>query len=287
MDPGAPQPPRGSGKPVALTLRIKALTYPRKESRQGEHDAGTSFAAPAVEHVLPAAGRRRSHPGRPDVHRDHPERAPHQSGATAHFSRPPRSGSAGAGRCAGPECLPADADDAFLPETLDFFFKKISSFSVTDLNAISGINVLCLDNDSDNIVGDTYIEDGYVTNNFELKYKFNLNGEKWGCIKLALLKQYPFPEVKHSNYPEDYVWFTLSKKYRVICYNKPLRRYYTTNNGITSIQRVRNKSERKVYIRYYSWLLFHFGIRILIYSPKRFFKHILRILADTYYVYLK
>lgn len=183
--------------------------------------------------------------------------------------------------------VPADADDAFLPETLDFFFKKISSFSVTDLNAISGINVLCLNNDSDNIVGDMYIEDGFVTNNFELKYKFNLKGEKWGCIKLALLKQYPFPEIKHSNYPEDYVWFTLSKKYRVICYNKPLRRYYTTNNGITSIQRVRNKSERKVYIRYYSWLLFHFGIRILIYSPKRFFKHILRILADTYYVYLK
>lgn len=183
--------------------------------------------------------------------------------------------------------VPADADDAFLPETLDFFFKKISSFSVTDLNAISGINVLCLDNDSDNIVGDTYIEDGFVTNNFELKYKFNLTGEKWGCIKLALLKQYPFPEVKHSNYPEDYVWFTLSKKYRVVCYNKPLRRYYTTNNGISSIQMVRNKSERKIYIRYYSWLLFHFGIRVLIYSPKKFFKHILRILADTYYVFLK
>ena len=183
--------------------------------------------------------------------------------------------------------VPADADDAFLPESLDFFHQKITSLCTDELLGISGINVLCLDNDSNNIVGDKYLEDGYVTNNFELKYKLDLKGEKWGCIKLDLLKQYPFPEVKHSNYPEDYVWFTLSKAYKVICYNKPLRKYYTTNNGISSLQRVRSKSERKVYIKYYSWLLFHFGYKILIYSPKRFFKHILRIFADMYYVSFK
>jgi glycosyltransferase involved in cell wall biosynthesis len=183
--------------------------------------------------------------------------------------------------------VPADADDAFLPDALEFFYQKISSFSVEQLDTISGINVICLDNDTENIVGDSYPTDGYICTNFELKYKLNLSGEKWGCIKLDLLKLYPFPEIRHSNYPEDYIWFTLGKTYKVICYNKPLRKYYTTENGITFLQRVRNKNERKVYIKYYSWLLLHFGGRILKYSPKRFFKHLARIAADTLYVYFK
>lgn len=161
--------------------------------------------------------------------------------------------------------VPADADDAFLPDALEFFYQKISSFSVEQLDTISGINVICLDNDTENIVGDSYPTDGYICTNFELKYKLNLSGEKWGCIKLDLLKLYPFPEIRHSNYPEDYIWFTLGKTYKVICYNKPLRKYYTTENGITFLQRVRNKNERKVYIKYYSWLLLHFGGRILKY----------------------
>lgn len=180
--------------------------------------------------------------------------------------------------------VPADSDDAFLPETLKFFYEKITAFSPAEQETISGINVLCFDNDSDQIVGERYPEDGYVTNNFLLKYKLNLQGEKWGCIRLSLLKPYPFPEVRHSNYPEDYLWFSLSKTHKVICYNKPLRKYYTNEGGITFLQRVRNKNERKVYLRYYTWLLLHFGFRILIYSPKRFIKHIARLAADTFYI---
>jgi len=183
--------------------------------------------------------------------------------------------------------IPADADDGFLPEALEFFHEKISAFGPAELEKISGINVPCFDNDSDQIVGDLYPVDGYVTNNFKLEYKLNLRGEKWGCIKMDLLKKYPFPEICHSNYPENYIWFTLSKKYDVICYNKALRRYYTTSNGISDIQRVRGKNERKVYMKYFPWLLWNFGGGLLLYAPKKFFKHIARLVADTFYVWFK
>ncbi|MDZ7634115.1 MAG: glycosyltransferase family A protein [Bacteroidales bacterium] len=89
--------------------------------------------------------------------------------------------------------VPADADDYFFPETLSYFFEKWNNLTPGDQTALSGINVLCLDNDSETVVGDSYPVDGMRTNNVQLEFGIN-SGEKWGCVRTDLLKSRPFQE---------------------------------------------------------------------------------------------
>ena len=77
--------------------------------------------------------------------------------------------------------IPVDADDYFLPESLEFFYEKWSCLSEPLKTKISGINVLCYDNDSFNIVGDPFPKDGLITNNVELYLRRPLR--EYFCIK--------------------------------------------------------------------------------------------------------
>lgn len=172
--------------------------------------------------------------------------------------------------------VPADADDYFMPYTLLFFFEKWNALTQTQQISFSGINVLCFDNDTDNIVGTPFPSDGMITNNIELEYKCKLKGEKWGCIRVDLLKSRPFPIIKGSHYPEGYIWLYLGKKYKVICYNTALRRYYTTDTGIsiTHAKRINNPSQNKINLKINLWIISNFGLYILVHSPERFIRNI-------------
>lgn len=179
--------------------------------------------------------------------------------------------------------VPADADNSFLPETLTFFYEKWNKIPVEGREGLSGINVLCLDNDSDKIVGTSFPADGLITNNVELEFGYKIKGEKWGCIRTDILKSRPFPIIKGSHFPESYLWYQFSRKYKVICFNKPLRRYYTTDTGIMQIAK-RNKSSKaqhKVNLKYYLWLNTNFGGYILRHSPKSFIDNIKVILGSA------
>lgn len=167
--------------------------------------------------------------------------------------------------------IPADADDYFFPETLSYFMEQWVKLSPVDQANLSGINVLCLDNDSEAVVGDCYPVDGMRTNNVELELGYKLKGEKWGCVRTDLLKSRPFPIIKGSHYPESYIWYHFSKKYKVICFNKPLRRYYTTDTGIMQqqLKKTHNYAQDRVNLKYYVWLISNFGPYILVHSPKK------------------
>lgn len=165
--------------------------------------------------------------------------------------------------------IPADADDSFLPEALSFFHQKWGALSLAEQQDLSGINVLCYDNETDNIVGDPFPIDGMKSSNLELEYKYKIKGEKWGCVRLDLLKTRPFPIVKSSYYPEGYLWLSIAKKYKAICINKALRRYFTTYTGISHTPlSERSVNQAKVLIKSSIWFLFNFGPYVLRYSPK-------------------
>lgn len=169
--------------------------------------------------------------------------------------------------------IPADADDSFTPDTLSFFKQTWESLSSSQQKSYSGINVLCFDNDSQNIVGQSFPKDGMITNNLDLLYKHKIGGEKWGCVRMDLLKSRPFPIVKNTYYPESYLWLHFAKKYKVICFNKALRRYYTTYTGITqTCMTTKNADDALVLVRYNLWLLANFGFYLLLNSPMDLYK---------------
>jgi len=169
--------------------------------------------------------------------------------------------------------VPADADDYFLPDTLSFFYNRWNALSSTEQLKLSGINVLCFDNETNNIVGTPFPFDGIKSNNLELAFKYKIEGEHWGCIRLDFLKTRHFPIVKGSHFPESYLWYHFAKNYQVICYNKPLRRYYTTETGIIQSKQYRhNINEASVVVRYNLWFVKNFWLYILRNSPKKLYE---------------
>lgn len=90
--------------------------------------------------------------------------------------------------------VPADSDDEFIPEALEYFAKQWQMIPVEDRKGYSGINVLCKDSKTGGVVGGEYPESPMVSDNLELAYKYKIKGEKWGCIRTGLLKLRLNPE---------------------------------------------------------------------------------------------
>ena len=130
--------------------------------------------------------------------------------------------------------VPADSDDAFVPETLETFKLNWDNLTKSRQQYFSGINCLCLNAETKQIVGDKYPESPLVTDHFELVYKHKLKGEKWGCIRTDVLRQFSFPdEFKSSYYPESFLWFQISRQYKSLSINEPLRYYFVnTENSV-------------------------------------------------------
>jgi glycosyltransferase involved in cell wall biosynthesis len=170
--------------------------------------------------------------------------------------------------------IPADCDDSFIPTTLEFF--KTNWELKNNKDDLSGINVLCFNPLNNKVIGDLYPKDGFVTNNLELAYKIkpNIIGEKWGCIRVDLLKKIPFPDIKiNSFFPESYLWFTLAlNNYKVVCFNTALRGYYYESGSITNSQDNRyNKKRIKIDLAYNKWARRNISFYLLKNNKKELF----------------
>lgn len=118
--------------------------------------------------------------------------------------------------------IPADSDDSFVPETIEFF-KENWLASGTD--SLSGISVLCVD-EQNNIIGTKFpFED--VSTHHDIVFKHKVKGEKWGCLRVDVLRQFEFPSIEGAKFfPESYLWFQIGFNYQTLYLNKPLRVYY-------------------------------------------------------------
>ena len=105
-----------------------------------------------------------------------------------------------------------------------------------------------------------------VSQNLDLAYVHRVRGEKWGCIRTSALREIPFPEdpaLRGVCVAESYLWFTLARRYRVLCVNEPLRLYYRdAANSIVSGRAARGLADRlnrQTPARYFfkSWHLNH------------------------------
>ena len=176
--------------------------------------------------------------------------------------------------------IPADCDDSFLPETLEFFNAKWNL--LPNRNFLSGINVLCFNVQTKLPIGNLYPKDGFETNNLELAYKIKpkIEGEKWGCIRLDLLKKIPFPEVTAHFFTESYLWFSLAKNYNVVCYNKALRGYYKEVTSLTNNVNKRDSNRINMFKIYNIWLISNFGFYLLLNAPNTLINSFIYILKS-------
>lgn len=173
--------------------------------------------------------------------------------------------------------LPADADDRFIPITLEYFNRRINELIdiYGTIEKFSGINVCVYDPETGKPHGTLYPREGLVSDNIELAYRYKIRGEHWGCIRTDLLKQYKFPEVKGHFYTESRLWFLLAKKgYKVVCYNDFLRAYYYENISLThNISYKWDLNKSAMMLRFHLWVVLSLGRKVFKYSYVEYFKH--------------
>jgi glycosyltransferase involved in cell wall biosynthesis len=131
-----------------------------------------------------------------------------------------------------------DSDDACIPEALERFKFHWDQIPVERQPLYSGIDCLCQDTDG-KIIGSLFPQSPLDSNCCELRYRLRVTGEKWGCQRTEMLRQFPFPDVRGPKLcvPETIVWNRLTQQYPARYVNEALRVYYT--NGTDQITRAR------------------------------------------------
>lgn len=174
----------------------------------------------------------------------------------------------------------ADSDDEFYPKAFEIFTKtwqKIineSMFEKTD-----GIWCLC-ENEKNTLIGQAFKKESFF-NYHDIFFNLTYIGEKWHIIKMETMKQnlFPIAENKLRYYiPESTVWAKIFKTQFLYTINIPLRKYYSSPDGIIN-QKLSEKSKlsQSFYFRY----LLKEHSDLIVKYPAFFFKNLM-ILTKIY-----
>tara|TARA_R110002050_G_scaffold98117_1_gene203853 strand:- start:6854 stop:7771 length:918 start_codon:yes stop_codon:yes gene_type:complete len=127
-------------------------------------------------------------------------------------------------------CL--DSDDIYISNAL----ATLNSYSkmAETIENIGGMPCLSADFNG-NVIGTKFPTNNFVTNHFNLYYKYKATGDKGFIYKTSVLKEFPFPEFPGENFlTEAIVLNRISRKYNILCVNEPLQRVNYQIDGLTS-----------------------------------------------------
>lgn len=124
-----------------------------------------------------------------------------------------------------------DSDDYLCDDALYILNEEWQR--VRDKNDIGGIVALCED-EKDNIIG-SEIPSKYDEIKFsDLYYKHNVKGDKAVMFTTDIMKRYMCPEPKDIKFiSEAVIWDKISKKYKVKCINKVIKKCEYLRDGYT------------------------------------------------------
>ncbi len=122
-----------------------------------------------------------------------------------------------------------DSDDRCIPTALERLFDLWEEIPSLKRDEFAGVTVLCRDQNG-KLAGDPFPNDRFVSDALELQYRYKVNGEKWGFIRMDLLRKYPFPSTPHHVMPHV-VWHRIARRYKTLFANEVLRIYYNDETG--------------------------------------------------------
>lgn len=122
--------------------------------------------------------------------------------------------------------LKLDSDDACVPTALERLRQHWETIPVQERAHFSGVTALCQDQ-TGALVGLRFPQDPLDCTAAELEYRHKVRGEKWGFLRLDVVRRFPYPENVSGNFiPESYIWCQVSEHYQTRHVNEPLRVYW-------------------------------------------------------------
>jgi glycosyltransferase involved in cell wall biosynthesis len=118
-----------------------------------------------------------------------------------------------------------DSDDACVPQALERFAFHWQNIPESQRNLFCGVTSLSQDH-TGHLVGAPFPSDVMVSNHLEMIYKFKTKNEMWLCVRTAVMKEFPFPELKVRYFPEATVWTRMARVYKTLYVNEMLRVYW-------------------------------------------------------------
>ena len=119
-----------------------------------------------------------------------------------------------------------DSDDACVPEALERLKQHWQSIPANERERFSGVTGLCKDQNG-NLVGLKFPQEPLDCSAAELEYRHKVYGEKWGFLRLDVVRRFPYPENVPGNFiPESFIWCQVSQTYQTRHINEPLRIYW-------------------------------------------------------------
>jgi glycosyltransferase involved in cell wall biosynthesis len=128
--------------------------------------------------------------------------------------------------CSGKFFIIADSDDAFIPESLEFFISKWNEIPEIERANFSGIRACCNDQFG-NRVSDYLIKEPLDASMSEAFYIHKFRKESWCMVLTEMHRKYLFPDNHEDHfYPEGIIWSKISREKKFRFFNKALRTYY-------------------------------------------------------------
>lgn len=120
-----------------------------------------------------------------------------------------------------------DSDDGCIPTTLERLKYHWESIPAERRSRFSGVTGLCKD-EHGRLVGTPFPNDPTDSDNREIRYRYKVTGEKWGCLRTDVLREYPLPEVPgyRGVVPPTIVWSAIARSYKTRFVNEALHIYW-------------------------------------------------------------
>jgi glycosyltransferase involved in cell wall biosynthesis len=174
----------------------------------------------------------------------------------------------GVAQALGTLLVALDDDDEIPPDTLANLARIWEGIPDIDRERFVGVTGLCARPDG-TVVGDHYPKDVFDCSAADMYFKHRVRGEKFGCMRVDLLKRFPFPEDIDGFVPESLVWWAIARAGYINRFvNQIVRVYHPTPGSLSVQQGSATRNAAGLYLLNWDMLEHHLGA--FFYKPREF-----------------
>jgi glycosyltransferase involved in cell wall biosynthesis len=138
-----------------------------------------------------------------------------------------------------------DSDDELLPEAVDTIVAGWRAIPSAERPRFAGLWTLCATPAGGTLTG-SLAKDALDASLQELRYVHGIEEDMLRCFATEILRRYPFPETSPGcpYIPEGYIWFRMTRTYRIRFLNVPCSRVHFQPTGLIANAREQYRLSR-------------------------------------------